>query len=311
MGSTGCGIEPKPAGVKALLARHPLVSFFVLAYGGTWLSQLPVVLSDDGLGLLPFSSPLLKWTAPLSIFLGPFLAAFVMTGVTEGRAGVGRLLRQLVRWRVGLWWYLFALVGIPVLVVLSVIVLPGVLASFQGFGVLAPVPLLGVFVYVLFFGGPLGEEPGWRGFALPRLQKRHGPLVGSLILGPLWGLWHLPMFFTGWNEPTVANVVVYVVTVTAVTVVYTWAFNNTKGSLIIAILIHTSFNFSTVPLIPLFPAPVLNDYALLPVLGGFGAVAVVLVALTRGRLGYRAEAEAAHTDATGRPHGSAAEQPTS
>src|SRR4051812_13806854 len=151
-------------GIKALLARHPLVSFFVLAYAGTWLFGLPYVLSEDGSGLLPYSSPLLKWTSPVSIFLGPFLAAFVLTGVTEGREGVGRLLRRLVLWRVGFRWYLFALVGIPAVMVLSVIVMPGVLGSFQGLGVLEPLPLLGICVYVLFLGGPLGEEPGWRGF---------------------------------------------------------------------------------------------------------------------------------------------------
>ena len=169
-----------------------------------------------------------------------------MTGVTEGREGVGRLLRRFVLWRVGFRWYLFALVGIPVIVVLSVIVMPGVLESFQGLGALAPLPLLGVFVYVLFLGGALGEEPGWRGFALPRLQSLHGPLVGSLILGPLWGLWHLPLFFTPWNEPTVLNVVVYVLSTTSLAIIYTWAFNNTKGSLLIAILIHAAFNWTTV-----------------------------------------------------------------
>jgi uncharacterized protein len=89
-------------GIKALLARHPLVSFFVLAFAGTWLTELPYVLSADGSGLLPFSSPLLPWTAPVSVFMGPFLAAFVMTGATEGREGVGRFLRRFVLWRVGL-----------------------------------------------------------------------------------------------------------------------------------------------------------------------------------------------------------------
>jgi membrane protease YdiL (CAAX protease family) len=289
-------------GIKALLARHPLVSFFVLAYAGTWLFELPYVLSEDGSGLLPYSSPLLTWTLPVSIFMGPFLAAFIMTGATEGREGVGRLLGRFVLWRVGLRWYLFALVGIPVIVVLSVIVMPGVLESFQGPGALAPLPLLGVFVYVLFLGGALGEEPGWRGFALPRLQSLHGPLVGSLILGPLWGLWHLPLFWTPWNELTALNVVVYVLSTTSLAIMYTWAFNNTKGSLLIAILIHAAFNWTTAAVAPLFPAPILSDYGLLPILGGFGALAVVLVALTRGRLGYRAEAEATLTDATGLSH---------
>jgi hypothetical protein len=142
--------------IKALLARHPLVSFFVLAYAGTWLFELPYVLSEGGSGLLPYSGTLLTWMLPVSIFTGPFLAAFVVTGATEGREGVGRLLHRFVLWRVGLRWYLFALVGVPVMVVLSVIVVPGVLESFQGLGALAPLPLLGDFVYVLFLGGPPG-----------------------------------------------------------------------------------------------------------------------------------------------------------
>src|ERR687890_1883934 len=86
---------------KGLLARHPLVFFFIIAYAGTWLFEMPYVLSEDGSGLLPFSSPVVQWMMPVSIFMGPFLAAFVMTGVTEGRAGVRRFLRRFVLWRGG------------------------------------------------------------------------------------------------------------------------------------------------------------------------------------------------------------------
>src|SRR5215216_2690241 len=274
---------------KGLLARHPLVFFFIFAYAGTWLLELPYVLSEDGSGLLPYSSPVVQWMMPVSIFMGPFLAAFVMTGVTEGRAGVRRFLRRFVLWRVGLGWYLFVLVGVPALFVLSIIVLPGVLGSFQGLGaLLPPLSLLGWFVYAFFPGGALGEEPGWRGFALPRLQALHGPLLGSLILGPLWGLWHLPLFFTPWNVLTTFNLVVFVLATTCLAIMYTWVFNNTKGSVLMAILIHASFNASVTGILaPLFPAPILEDYGLLPILGGFGAFAVVLVALTRGRLGYQ------------------------
>jgi uncharacterized protein len=204
-----------------------------------------------------------------------------------------------VLWRVGFRWYLFIFVGIPVICVLSVVVIPGVLGSFEGLGALAPLSLLGIFVYVLILGGALGEEPGWRGFALPRLQSAHGPLLGTLVLGPLWALWHLPLFFTPWNELTLFNVVVFVLATTCLAIMYTWVFNNTKGSILIAILVHASFNASVTGILaPLFPAPVLSDYGLLPILGGFGALAVVLVALTRGRLGYRPEAEATPADAT-------------
>src|SRR5918995_6346653 len=100
-------------GIKALLARHPLVSFFVIAYAGTWLVELPYVLSDYGAGLLPTRSPVLLWTSPVAVFTGPFLSAFVMTGVTQGREGVGRFLRRFVLWRGGVWGGPFVFFRVP------------------------------------------------------------------------------------------------------------------------------------------------------------------------------------------------------
>jgi uncharacterized protein len=290
--TTDAAAKRPSAAREGLLARHPLLFFFIVAYAGSWLAWMPLVLSERGSALLPFDSPLLAAAFPVGFFLGPFLSAFVMTGATEGRAGVGRLLRRMVLWRVGLRWYLVALVGVPALFVLSVIVLPGGLASFQGQGLasLAPLALLGLFVTVFFIGGPLGEEPGWRGFALPRLQRLHGPLVGSLILGPLWAFWHLPIFWVpAWNfPPTLLNLVLYVISAISFTIVMTWVFNNTKGSLLIAVLMHASFNTTFLMLNQLFPAPLVTGYgSQVPAVIGYGAVALVVVALTRGRLGYQ------------------------
>jgi uncharacterized protein len=198
-----------------------------------------MVLSEDGAGFLSYLSPLgLYATIAMASFVeAPFLSAFIMTGIAEGKQGVGRLLRQLVLWRVSFKWYLFALIGLPAIMVLSVIFLPGALASFQGLAGLAPLPMLGLFVYIFFLGGPLGEEPGWRGLALPRLQRLYGLLVGSVILGPSWAFWHLPLFWIpAWNfPPTIRNIVMFVIAATAFTVVMTWIFNNTKGSLFIAV----------------------------------------------------------------------------
>jgi uncharacterized protein len=252
---------------------------------------MPLVLSKDGAGLLSYHWPLgLYATIAIASFVGPFLSAFIMTGITEGREGVGRLLRQLVLWRVGFRWYLFALIGLPAIMVISVIFLPGALASFEGLATLSPLFLLALFVYVFFLGGPLGEEPGWRGFALPRLQRRYGPLVGSLILGPIWAFWHVPLFWApAWNlPPTILNIVLFVIAATAFTIVLTWVFNNTKGSLLIAVLVHTSFDMVLAVLNGLFPIPIVNDYGSnVPILIGLGVLALVLVALTRGRLGYQ------------------------
>ncbi len=179
-----------------LLARRPLTSFFLLAYALTWLGWSPWFLSEAGVGLLPFDGGEFDvFFNVAGLVLGPTLSAFVVTGAAEGRAGVRRLLRRIVLWRVGPRWYLFVLAGIPAIVLLSAVVMPGALASFEA----SAVPSV-LFLYVvagpffLFAGGPVFEEICWRGFALPRLQRRHGPLVGSLVLGVLWALWHLPLF---------------------------------------------------------------------------------------------------------------------
>jgi membrane protease YdiL (CAAX protease family) len=97
-----------------------------------------------------------------------------MTAVIEGREGIRRWLRRIVLWRVGLQWYLFALIGLPLVMALAtIIVSPGALESFQTLAPLSVVPYLGAFVYMVLIGGPLFEEPGWSGFALPRLQRLH------------------------------------------------------------------------------------------------------------------------------------------
>jgi uncharacterized protein len=200
----------------------------------------------DGAGLLPFSWPIpFVVAAVVAPFAGPCLAAFIMAGVTGGRAGTGRLLRRIVRWRVGLGWYLFAIVGIPAIMVLGAIVLSGVLASYQTPALSLVLTYPVAFVVAFFIGGPLGEEIGWRGFALPRLQRLHGPLVGSLILGPIHVFWHLPLFWIPqWGTPrdTMLDLVWYFLAAVFATFIYTWLFNNTRGSVLLVVLMHTSFD---------------------------------------------------------------------
>ena len=275
---------------RSLLARHPLISFFVMAYAFSWIVWSPWVLSEDGVGLLPFQLP--SWTigfvlAPAAILLGPTLAGFIMTGITEGREGIRRLLHRIVLWRVGLRWYLFALIGIPVVMALGMIILPGGPALLLTLGPGYVLSYLGSFVLVTIVGGPLFEEPGWRGFALPRLQPLHGPLVGTLILGLLWALWHLPEFLVpSWAESSGGSdflaIVKFVLIAITFAIVTTWVFNNTKGSVFMAILVHASIDTFSAPLFVLFsPSDLANI-----ILVSFGALALVLVAFTRGRLGY-------------------------
>ena len=284
--------DPRPHTSRVgLLARHPLVFFFVIAYAGAWLVEVPLALSQTGTGLLPFTipRPVLALSIAAATFTGPTLSAFIMTYATEGKAGMRRLLRRYVLWRVNLRWYLFVLLVIPAIEVLGTIVLPGALASYQPLTLSVVLSYPVAFISTFVLGGPLGEEPGWRGFALSRLQSTHGPLVGSVILGVLWACWHLPLFWSGvWTPPTIPNIVMFVLMITALTTIMTWVFNNANGSLLITMLMHASFNtFANRVVAPLFPAPILNEYGLLPELVGFSAVALLLVALTRGRLGYQ------------------------
>ena len=306
MATTDAAAERSGAAREGLLARHPLVFFFLIAYAGSWLLELPIALSETGTGLLPFTipPPLVALAIAAATFVGPTLSAFVMTGTTEGRIGIRRLLRRYVLWRVAFRWYLFVLLLIPAIEVLGAIVVPGVLGSFQGLTLSLVLTYPIAFVSTFILGGPLGEEPGWRGFALPRLQPLHGPLVGSLILGILWASWHLPLFWSGvWTPPTIPNIVMFILMITALTIIMTWVFNNAKGSLLITMLMHASFNtFANRIEAPLFPAPILSEYGLLPVLVGFGATALVLIVVTRGRLGYQHyRPEEARADRTSAP----------
>ena len=185
---------------------------------------------------------------------------------------------------------MFALIGIPVVMALGTLILPGGLASFGSLGIGYVLTYLATFPLVIVLGGPLFEEPGWRGFALPRLQPLHGPLVGTLILGLLWALWHLPEFLIpSWAESSGGTgflaIVKFVLIAIAFAIVTTWVFNNTKGSVFIAILVHTSIDTFSIPMGGLFsPSEVANGILL-----SFGVLVGLIVALTRGRLGYREE----------------------
>ena len=182
---------------RNLLARYPVTCFFVLAYAFSWIVWSPWVLGQDGAGLLPTrigqtSQGVLNAAA---IFAGPTLAALIVTAAADGKAGVKALLRRVVLWRVRARWYLFALLGVPAIMLLGFAVYSGTAPDFAALG--GPLYLVSyvlTFVVVIFLGGPLFEEIGWRGFALPRMQRRDGPLVAAVTLGVLWAFWHLPEF---------------------------------------------------------------------------------------------------------------------
>lgn len=277
----------------AMLRARPLLWFFVLAYAVSWLLWIPLVLGGVPAFSATTHTPSL-YTLP-GIALGVTGTAFFMTAVTDGRAGVRELLRRLVCWRVGLRWYLVAVLLIPLgqLLVTAAVVDPATLRA------LTPAALMaypGAYVAHFFFG-PLFEESGWRGFALPRMQQRFGPMRASLLLGLLWSGWHfflyVPAWFAGGAATGVVGLGLFVVFTTGLTVIFSWLANNTRASLLLAILLHGSVDGTATYLQVLADRGVISaDAASFSVEFGVLIVAVLtalaLIVLTRGRLGYRA-----------------------
>jgi len=285
---------------QGLLARYPLISFFVMAYAFSWIVWSPWVLGEDGAQVLPPGLSVPTSAARLllaaGILAGPSLSAVIMTATTEGRDGVRRLLGRLALWRVGMPWYLFSLLGVPLIMLLGTMIYSGNLPNLGALG--RPSYLLSylaTYVFVMALGGPLFEEIGWRGFALARMEALHGPLLASVILGVLWALWHLPEFLVpSWAASSggggILGITLFIVTAITFTIVITWVFNNTRASVLLAILVHTSIDAFTVPLGEIFPAGAVSSA--LPFIIGFGAVGMVLMVVTRGRLDYERLADA-------------------
>jgi membrane protease YdiL (CAAX protease family) len=211
----------------SLIRRYPLITFFVLAYALSWWPW--ILYSFD---LLP--NPIVGF--------GPFLAALVVLALTEGKSGVGRLVRRMVRWRVGLRWYAVALL-LPILVTLTAAALNVFLLGAQPTSSVAELggwsTFLQTFFLWLLIPGLAGtwEEPGFRGYALPRLQVGRSALLASLILGVLWAFWHLPFVATGediWVDAFLFPIIW--------SPVYAWLFNNASGSVLIVMLFHNMNN---------------------------------------------------------------------
>jgi uncharacterized protein len=272
------------------MRAHPLFFFFLLAYLFSWIMIIPFILAQWH--LIPGD-----WTLAftLNAFAGPFLSAYIMSRVTGGKDAVRKLFRSSIfQWREGWLWYAFVLLGIPALWILGIIVLPGALASFTGVPTATIISYPLSYIPILLFGGPLGEEPGWRGFALPRMQARWGALKGTLLLGVLWTFWHLPHFLTiaqrggpgvDYARLMLVNLPIFFGALMCLTIIMSWVYNHTHGSLWMALLLHASINAFGGAVTPLFPAAIVQNSDLC-LLAGLALPAVLILTLTRGKLGY-------------------------
>jgi membrane protease YdiL (CAAX protease family) len=231
--------------VRAAVRRHPLPSYVVLAYALSWAWWIPMALRGDvvcaGVG----------WPTHLPGLAGPALSAVIVTTLADGRTGLADLGARLTRWRVGWgWWGL--VVGTAALALLGVVVplvtggrVPAAdeFARYSGIG---PLGLAGV-VAVAFLVNGLGEETGWRGFAVERLLVRFDLRTTALIIAPMWALWHLPLFWIDESFRAFGpfGIVGWAVGLTAGSLVLAWMYRGSGHSILIVAGWHTAFNLTS------------------------------------------------------------------
>lgn len=252
-----------------------VIKFFLMTFGLTWLFWIPDALGKRG--ILPNTI----WTnlGFLGAF-GPMIVALFLLYREEGKEGIKKMLNKVMDTSFDKKWWLIIFIIFPVLIFIAYI------ASIMGD---SPIPaseakglywfLPFIFFAVLFTGGPLTEELGWRGYALPRLQAKYSPFVSSVILGLIWSSWHFPQFIVPIEKTGmfyVTPIWSFILTVTAANFIYTWVFNHTNGSILAVILLHTQMNLF------LWIFPVLyTTTGYLWILGLFAVTAVIILITDR------------------------------
>lgn len=220
------------------LKRHSLVIGVILMFLFTW----PIDLANSG--ILPIKVPFAVY---ITLGWGFIFASLIMTGLALGRDAVIALLKRFLIWRVEWKWYLAAFLLYPAIFVSAVLLNAAytqtpidftTVMAHKIFGASANLPMF-ILPFFIFDALTNGEEMGWRGYVLPRLQAKHSALVSSLILGVIWGLWHIPKFLAPGNA---SSFTLFMVKILAEAVLYTWLYNNTKGSLLLTTISHAAGN---------------------------------------------------------------------
>lgn len=224
-----------------------LTLFFFMTFTITWLCWLPMMILNEDIVILRIAGT-----------FSPLISSIAIVLSTERKDGLIRLLRPNLQWRFPLRYYLFALFSTAAFSLVSIGIYTLLDREPLVFNDIKKIYLIiVVFMYVLFTS-VLGEETGWRGFALPILQNRFGPLKASVILGLIWGMWHLPLFLIQGNFHSHIPFLLFLVQEIALSIVITWLYNSTAGSLLIVHIFHSASN-TTVGVLPILPYPPRND----------------------------------------------------
>jgi membrane protease YdiL (CAAX protease family) len=220
--------------------KRPLPTYFILAYALSWVIEIPLALEAQGIiqAEIPFS---LHYLAAF----GPMLSALIVTGWTGGSSGLREILGRMAKWKVDISWWLVAMapLGLYLLVAAALWMARDQRIDLAVMGQVDFLPRLGLVVlpiWILTFG--IGEETGWRGFALPRLQKDRSAFKASIIFWVVWALWHFPLFFYSYDITVLPG---FLIGLLAGTIVLTWLYNSTSGSILMVTLWHGTFNFTT------------------------------------------------------------------
>jgi uncharacterized protein len=275
--------------IKAFLKRHPLLSYFALTFAITWGLFVLAVGGPGGIPATKEEFTTLPLGAILAVLVGPSVSGIVLTGLVYGREGFRDLLTRLRRWRVGARWYAVALLTAPLLFtvvliplsLISPVFLPGIFASEAKVSFVLMGIVVGLIVGIF-------EELGWTGFAVPTLLKlRYGVLSTGLIVGVLWGAWHLlgndiwaSVATSGGLPPALfavgVGLVLLVGQLPAYRVLMVWVYDRT-GSLLVAILMHASYAASTFILGPVAGPGAMSGVYLLAYVIASAAVTWVIV----------------------------------
>lgn len=249
-----------------------LIPFFLLTYAISWLVWCSTKSTED-------ANQILFWVAGFA----PTIVATILTFAKQKWQGVKQLFR--IKWRSKPIWYLIALLATPLTLLLALGInillggsLPRYVDAIHMIKSIDDLPMVIIIFLYIFFFTAVGEEFGWRAYALPRLQMTFSPFFASLILGVVWGLWHLPLFGILGDFHQQLPISWFILQVLGTTFIFTWLYNQTNGNIMISLIFHTSTNFS-IALLPIMPLD--NNGSLTPLWIAVGLLWIMVFIIIR------------------------------